>query len=139
MRSPKATLLQQLHCRPKSLGAALPPRRGFSAPSRINPSSASSVLTLPTVATSSLLKQTREDSLWTPGLVWRDEEQISVGLAKDASGLVESDLHPVEDGGRETSKMKFGFPLCSTFGRRGAEAYITLQHVLSYSRRHEVR
>ncbi|KAK4058860.1 hypothetical protein OIO90_000306 [Microbotryomycetes sp. JL221] len=60
---------------------------------------------MPTVATSQLLKQTREDALWTPGLKWRDEEQVVVGTDSEAVALAESDLRPVDDGGRDTSKM----------------------------------
>lgn len=61
----------------------------------------------PTVATSTLLLQTREEALWTPGLLWRDEEVVEVGAPpRDAAHLVEADLQPVEEGGRETTKMK---------------------------------
>ncbi|KAK4053787.1 hypothetical protein OIV83_001443 [Microbotryomycetes sp. JL201] len=60
---------------------------------------------MPTVATSQLLKQTREDALWTPGLRWRDQDQVAVGKAEDAQALAEHDLKPVDEGGRETSKM----------------------------------
>lgn len=70
---------------------------------------ANAVQPTPTVATSQLLKQTREDALWTPGLTFRDEEQVSVGHVDkaDAIGLVEADLRPVDEGGRDTQKMKW--------------------------------
>lgn len=84
--------------------------RSLSSPTPANLAAnakAAVVSPTPTVATSSLLKNTREDALWTPGLLWRDEETVAVGAPpRDAPQLVEADLQPVEAGGRETSKMK---------------------------------
>ncbi|ORY72241.1 pyruvate dehydrogenase [Leucosporidium creatinivorum] len=83
--------------------------RSLSSPTPANLAAnakAAVVSPTPTVATSSLLKNTREDALWTPGLLWRDEEAVQVGAPPpDAPHLVEADLQPVEAGGRETTKM----------------------------------
>lgn len=63
--------------------------------------------TLPSVATSTFLNQTREQALRTPGLIWRDEDVVSVGeLVGEPVTTKESDLRAVENGGRETNKMK---------------------------------
>ncbi|GAA5835309.1 hypothetical protein JCM9279_004503 [Rhodotorula babjevae] len=61
----------------------------------------------PTVANSSLLLTSREAALWTPGLRWRDEEQVGVGFAEaeSATELKESDLRAEDEGGRATEKM----------------------------------
>lgn len=69
-------------------------------------SPASSSSQIPTVATSKLLHNTRISALQTPGLLWRDEEEVGVGLVpKSTMGLIEKDLLEVEVGGRETKKM----------------------------------
>lgn len=85
--------------------------RSLSSPTPTNLAAnakAAVVSPTPTVATSSLLKNTREDALWTPGLLWRDEEAVEVGAPpRDAPHLVEADLQPVDAGGRETTKMKW--------------------------------
>jgi len=62
----------------------------------------------PTVANSSLLLTNRDEALWTPGLRWRDEEQVGVGFAgpEAATELKESDLRAEDEGGRVTEKMK---------------------------------
>ncbi|GAA5875451.1 hypothetical protein JCM16303_000628 [Sporobolomyces ruberrimus] len=63
----------------------------------------------PTVANSSLLRTTREESLWTPGLLWRDEGQVGVGFSEQRNQereLKEADLLSVDAGGqRDTEKM----------------------------------
>ncbi|GAA5957920.1 hypothetical protein JCM21900_005556 [Sporobolomyces salmonicolor] len=62
----------------------------------------------PTVATSALLRTSRDDSLWTPGLSWRDDDEVLVGATHGRPHdreLKEEDLRPVEEGGRETEKM----------------------------------
>ncbi|GAA5978857.1 hypothetical protein JCM11641_003589 [Rhodosporidiobolus odoratus] len=62
----------------------------------------------PTVANSKLLQTTREDALWTPDLLWRDEEQVGVGFpleAKRERELKEGDLRAEDEGGRATEKM----------------------------------
>lgn len=71
-------------------------------------SSQSSTSLAPTVATSSFLHQTRISSLQTPGIIWRDEEEIAVGIVPKilTKGLTDNDLKEVADGGRETKKMK---------------------------------
>jgi hypothetical protein len=52
------------------------------------------------------MRQSREDALWTPGLRWRDEEQVDVGrIPEDSPAVAETDLRSVEEGGRETAKM----------------------------------
>ncbi|BGP13918.1 hypothetical protein JCM10213_002562 [Rhodosporidiobolus nylandii] len=81
--------------------------------SPVLPSPANAHITIPvppTVADSSLLRTTREDALWTPGLLWRDEEQVGVGdgVPRRAEGeLKEADLRPVDEGGRPTEKMNY--------------------------------
>lgn len=63
----------------------------------------------PSVANSHLLRTDRTEALWTPGLKWRDEEQIGVGFPKDGGRnceLQETDLREVEEGGRPTEKLK---------------------------------
>jgi len=63
----------------------------------------------PTVANSSLLRTNRQDSLWTPGLLWRDEDHVGVGFSDQRNKereLKEGDLRDFETGGRETEKMK---------------------------------
>ncbi|GAA5862233.1 hypothetical protein JCM8547_007778 [Rhodosporidiobolus lusitaniae] len=72
------------------------------------PASASSQLSLPTVATSSFLRTTREDALWTPGLLWRDEEAVGVGSPlsrRTERELKEEDTRGEDEGGRPTEKM----------------------------------
>lgn len=70
-------------------------------------SSSSDDSNLPSVATSAFLNQTREQALRTPGIIWRDEEVVGVGeLGGEPLGTKESDLRAVENGGRETTKMK---------------------------------
>ncbi|CEQ39893.1 SPOSA6832_01449 [Sporobolomyces salmonicolor] len=69
---------------------------------------ATTVVPPPTVATSALLRTSRDDSLWTPGLSWRDDDEVLVGAAHGRPHdreLKEEDLRPVEEGGRETEKM----------------------------------
>ena len=53
------------------------------------------------------MKSTREAALLdTTGLIWRDEETVAVGeVPSGSTGVVEEDLRPVEQGGRETTKM----------------------------------
>ncbi|GAA6026982.1 hypothetical protein JCM8097_006014 [Rhodosporidiobolus ruineniae] len=82
--------------------ASTPPR-----PSPVN--SQTNVALPPTVATSQFLKTTREDALWSPGLLWRDEERVLVGREAEARReereLKEVDLRPADEGGRPTEKM----------------------------------
>ena len=85
--------------------AALPRRHLASATAL--PTTLSSALP-PTVATSALLRQSRNDALSTPGIKWRDEEEVGVGsiAESDVRGTTKDDLRDVELGGRETKKMK---------------------------------
>ncbi|GAA5863897.1 hypothetical protein JCM1840_005812 [Sporobolomyces johnsonii] len=80
------------------------PRRFSTAPLRRTPALAPP----PTVASSAFLRTARDDSLWTPGLVWRDDDDVPVGAAhgrRHERELKEADLRPVDEGGRETEKM----------------------------------
>lgn len=108
-----------------------------SRPARAASTAASS--STPTVATSKFMRQSREDALWTPGLLWRDEEQVEVGRApEDAQGLAESDLRSVDEGGRETSKMKCVLEaVCSNF--RLNLIVCCVQHVHGHPRCNGVR
>ncbi|GAA6016493.1 hypothetical protein JCM10207_002816 [Rhodosporidiobolus poonsookiae] len=88
-----------------------PLRRPFASSSfRQTPANAQTNVALPpTVANSALLKTSREDALWTPGLAWRDDELVGVQEG-EAAGLPtkelrEVDLHAEDDGGRVTEKM----------------------------------
>lgn len=77
----------------------------------------------PSVANSSLLRTTREDALWSPGLLWRDEsEVVGCGLpgSKHSRELRESDLRAEEQGGRGTEKSNMYQAI------RGALAYVVL-------------
>lgn len=81
-----------------------------SAPHSYSPANSKTAVALPpTVANSSLLRMSRDDALWTPGLLWRDEEHVGVGRSEEAKRdreLKEDDLRPEEEGGRPTEKMK---------------------------------
>lgn len=80
----------------------------LSTSAKVSAANAAVSSSTPTVATSKFMRQTREDALWTPGICWRDEEVVAVGRTpEDAPALVEADLKSVEEGGRETSKMKY--------------------------------
>ncbi|KAK4704076.1 peptidylprolyl isomerase domain and WD repeat-containing protein 1, partial [Phenoliferia sp. Uapishka_3] len=72
-----------------------------------SPSTTPTLLPVPNVATSSLLSQSRDAALSTPGLIWRDDEEVGVGVVakSDVRGTTKDDLREVEDGGRETKKM----------------------------------
>ncbi|KAJ8295520.1 2-oxoisovalerate dehydrogenase subunit beta, mitochondrial [Rhodotorula toruloides] len=80
-----------------------------SAPRSYSPANSKTAVALPpTVANSSLLRTSRDDALWTPGLLWRDEEHVGVGRSEEAKRdreLKEDDLRPEEEGGRPTEKM----------------------------------
>ncbi|GAA6051160.1 hypothetical protein JCM3770_002568 [Rhodotorula araucariae] len=87
-----------------------PPTRSLSSSlTRSSPAnSRTAVAVPPTVANSSLLRTAREDALWTPGLLWRDEEHVGVGHATARSvdrEIKESDLRAEDEGGRVTEKM----------------------------------
>lgn len=82
-------------------------RRSLRASQSTGAASNAASSSTPTVATSKFMRQSREDALWTPGLRWRDEEQVDVGrIPEDSPAVAETDLRSVEEGGRETAKMK---------------------------------
>ncbi|GAA5996313.1 uncharacterized protein JCM10292_007528 [Rhodotorula paludigena] len=92
------------------LARALRPRRNFStARPRCSPENSKTAVALPpTVANSSLLRSTRDDALWTPGLLWRDGDRVGVGHAAERRGdreIQEVDLRAEDEGGRPTEKM----------------------------------
>lgn len=81
------------------------PLRRYSTPS--NPTTSSASAAPPTVATSSFMKHSREAALTTSGLVWRDEDEVAVGpLGNKGTKPAPDDLRDVEQGGRETKRMK---------------------------------
>lgn len=83
------------------------PRRTFTcSTSRRSAPASTAADAPPTVATSAHLKQNREAALSTPGLMWRDEEVVGVGEVKVPVGTTAGDLLAVDEGGRETQKMK---------------------------------
>ncbi|KAM0753867.1 pyruvate dehydrogenase [Meredithblackwellia eburnea MCA 4105] len=59
----------------------------------------------PTMANSSLLKHNRINALNTPGLLWRDDEEISLNGPRTVRGTTDQDTQDVQQGGRETTKM----------------------------------
>lgn len=91
----------------RSLAGPSFPRRTFaSSISRRSSPASTAADAPPTVATSAYLKQNREAALNTPGLIWRDEEVVGVGEVKEPLGTTAGDLLAVDEGGRETQKMK---------------------------------
>lgn len=111
-------------------------RRLLSTSPRLAAPANSKIVTppAPTVANSSLLRTTRDDSLWTPGLLWQDETEVTVGYSnvrRQDRELKEADLVPVENGGqRETEKMKYASraPFCFVF-TLSLTRHIDRQHV----------
>lgn len=94
------------------------------------PSASSSITPAPNVATSKLLRATRLSALKTPGLLWRDEEEVGVGLIpKSTKGLIDNDLREVIEGGRETKKMKWVLLICYTDYTREANSTTLPQYV----------
>jgi len=81
-------------------------KRSLSTTRAISAPANSKIVTppAPTVANSSLLRTNRQDSLWTPGLLWRDEAQVGVGFPEERQQdreITEEDFRL-----RETEKMK---------------------------------
>ncbi|BGP46124.1 hypothetical protein JCM10450v2_001964 [Rhodotorula kratochvilovae] len=97
---PRTALAKLARPATRSLSSSLP---------RASPANSHTAVALPpTVANSSLLRTARDDALWTPGLRWRDEEQVGVGFATERSAdreIKESDLRAEDEGGRVTEKM----------------------------------
>ncbi|KAI5479547.1 2-oxoisovalerate dehydrogenase E1 component, beta subunit [Pseudohyphozyma bogoriensis] len=84
------------------------PRRPL-APRLRSSSSSASAAGVPSVATSAFLAQSRQQALSTPGLMFRDAENVRVGIAKpgEMREVSETDLDDVEMGGRDTKKMNY--------------------------------
>ncbi|BGP38031.1 hypothetical protein JCM10449v2_001958 [Rhodotorula kratochvilovae] len=97
---PRTALAKLARPATRSLSSSLP---------RASPANSHTAVALPpTVANSGLLRTARDDALWTPGLRWRDEEQVGVGFATERSAdreIKESDLRAEDEGGRVTEKM----------------------------------